>query len=121
MKDVEVFLKEYENATNSHKFEKVKPFIDKNATYWFSDGVHEGIVDIEKAFVSTWKKVEDECYSITDVNIIVYEKNIAVCTYTFTWRGKINGIIKSGKGRGIEVLQKKSEKWVIMCEHLSTT
>lgn len=119
MKDVETFLKKYEDATNAHKFENVKPFIDKNATYWFSDGVHEGIEDIERAFVSTWEKVQDEHYTISEIKVVVYEENLAVCTYIYTWKGKIDGIVKSGKGKGVEVLQKKNKKWVIVHEHLS--
>ncbi len=51
------FLKDYEKASNSHDFKKVKPFIDENASYEFTDGSFKGIDEIQKAFEKTFDKI----------------------------------------------------------------
>lgn len=44
----------------------------------------------------------------------------AVCIYTFSWRGTVDGQIASGSGRGTNVLKKIDGSWHIVHEHLSS-
>ncbi|MEK6886741.1 MAG: nuclear transport factor 2 family protein [Nanoarchaeota archaeon] len=119
LEEVTAFLKEYEKAANSHVFDNVKPLISDDAVYWFSDGSHVGIEQIEKAFINTFNKIRDENYMIKDVKWLVLENNFAVCIYHFAWKGIVNGKFKEGHGRGTNVISKSSERWVIIHEHLS--
>jgi ketosteroid isomerase-like protein len=119
-KEVEAFLKSYETATNTHDFSNVKKLLSEDLVYWFSDGSFNSINDLERAFVSTWNKIQDEDYSINDVKWISLENNSAVCIYQFKWKGLINGKLQQGKGRGTNVLVKKNSKWYMIHEHLST-
>lgn len=52
LEEVNTFFKEYEVATNSHIFENVRPLIAEDAIYWFSDGTHVGISEIEDDFLN---------------------------------------------------------------------
>ena len=90
VEEVEKFMKEYERASNSHDFDKVRNLMFKDAIYWFSDGSHVGIDEIEKAFVKTFNKIKNENYTIKNVNWIVLEEGSAVCTYNFHWKGQVN-------------------------------
>jgi len=117
--DAKQVMKEYELASNSHNFENVKNLIAEDAVYWFSDGSHIGIDEIEKAFVKTFNKIKNEIYTIKNINWIVLEGNYAVCTYNFYWKGQINGKLEEGSGRGTNVLSKRNGKWQIIHEHLS--
>ena len=119
LEEVNAFLKEYEVATNSHVFYNVRPLISENAVYWFSDGTHIGIKEIENAFTKTFNKIQDEVYSIKDVKWISLESNSAVCIYKFHWRGTVDGKPKEGNGRGTNVLRKINGKWLMVHEHLS--
>jgi ketosteroid isomerase-like protein len=119
LEEVNVFLKEYEVATNSHVFDNVRPLITEDAVYWFSDGTHVGIKEIEDAFTKTFNKIQDEVYTIKDVKWISLGSNSAVCIYKFYWRGTVDGKPKEGNGRGTNVLRKLNEKWMMAHEHLS--
>jgi ketosteroid isomerase-like protein len=114
------FLKTYEAATNSHDFDNVAPLIDKDAVYWFSDGSFEGIEAIREAFIATWTKIKDEKYSINNVRWFTSSDDTAVCVYDFSWQGSVDGVQKSGSGRGTNVLVHKSGGWLMLHEHLST-
>lgn len=119
MKELEQFLKEYEARTNNHHFDNVAELIDENAIYWFSSGSFEGIKSIRNAFESTWEKIQNEAYSISDLNWLVTGERHAVCIYTYHWKGMIDGVEREGRGRGTNVVVKKENKWVIIHEHLS--
>ena len=115
----EEFLKAYERATNSHDFSKVAPLIDDDAIYWFSDGSFEGIDAIKEAFENTWGKVKDEVYEIKSVRWLAKSDTIAICVYEFFWQGYVDGVKKSGNGRGTNVLVNTNGSWQITHEHLS--
>jgi uncharacterized protein (TIGR02246 family) len=118
-KEVESFLRKYEDACNSHDFSNVRGLLADDAVYWFSNGSYIGTDEIEKAFVTTWNKIKDETYSISDVRWISLDENSAVCTYQFTWKGIIDGKPQQGTGRGTNVLIKHESQWSIIHEHLS--
>ena len=116
----ERFFKKYEVATNTHDFANVVPLLAHNATYWFSDGAHNGIVEIEQAFKKTWRKIIDEQYEISNVRWVIKTPDVAVCKYHFSWKGKINGKTASGKGVGTNVMKRMRGSWKMIHEHLSS-
>lgn len=119
-KELEKFLKAYEERSNTHDFKNVKPLIAPHALYWFSDGTHEGINAIEKAFTKTWNKIQDETYRIKNVRWLIASSNVGVCVYDFHWSGKVNGKKQSGRGRGTNIIVKRGKKWQMIHEHLSS-
>jgi predicted ester cyclase len=118
--DLTEFMKAYEKANNSHIWSNVEPFITNNATYWFTDGSFSGIGEIKGAIQSTFDKIQDETYTISDIQWIVRSDAIAVCAYTFHWEGTVGGVKKNGSGRGTNVLVKNNDTWQIAHEHLSS-
>ncbi|HVY72798.1 MAG TPA: nuclear transport factor 2 family protein [Candidatus Paceibacterota bacterium] len=117
--EVRSFLKQYEKATNSHEFKNVAPLIHPKAVYWFTDGTFAGRKQIGKAFVETWDSIQNEIYSISKVKIVAYTPASATVSYIFNWKGKVKGKLKSGSGRGTNVLLKEKGKWSVIHEHLS--
>jgi ketosteroid isomerase-like protein len=113
------FMQAYEQATNSHNFDQVVTLVDKQAVYWFSDGNFEGATEIRKAFEAAWQSIPDEVYDITNVRWLAATYEAAVCIYDFSWRGTINGVKKSGGGRGTNALKRIDGNWQIVHEHLS--
>lgn len=113
------FMQAYEAANNSHIWANVAPMIAKNATYWFTDGSYTGIDEIRQAVETTFEKLQDEVYAISDVKWPIVTENVAVCTYCFSWRATIDGILHSGKGRGTNALEKRNGSWQVVHEHLS--
>jgi len=118
--DLTEFIKAYEKANNSHIWSNVEPFIADNATYWFTDGSFSGIEEIKGAIKSTFDKIQDETYTISDVQWPTQSDSIAVCTYIFHWEGTVDGVKRSGSGRGTNVLVKNNVAWQIVHEHLSS-
>jgi ketosteroid isomerase-like protein len=119
MEEAKEFLKRYETATNSHDFDKVAPLLANDAVYWFSDGSLKGVAAIREAFEKTWNIVRDEAYKIVNISWVLASPTNAVCIYEFQWQGKVDGIQKSGKGRGTNVMSKGSAGWQMLHEHLS--
>lgn len=119
MKELEDFLKQYEVATNSHKFDNVQSLVAVDAVYWFSDGSFEGHATIREAFEKTWATVKNEVYKIVNVRWVAESDSVAVCIYEFQWRGEIDGIEQSGVGRGTNAMSKIGGAWQMVHEHLS--
>jgi len=114
------FIKAYEIANNSHVWANVAPFVAPNATYWFTDGSFSGIAEIQSAVQHTFDKIQDEVYTISNVQWPVQSDLVAVCTYAFHWQGTVDGSRHSGSGRGTNVLSKnQAGAWQIVHEHLS--
>jgi ketosteroid isomerase-like protein len=120
IKSLKSFLKNYERCTNTHDFKNLRSLIATDASYWFSEANYQGIRAIEKAFVSTWKRIKNEKYTILSIRWLVITPSVAVCTYTFKWKGVVGGKSRSGKGKGTNVLVQKRGKWQIKHEHLSS-
>lgn len=118
-REVRDFLDLYERRTNTHDFEAVREFIDPDAVYWFSDGVHEGIREIQQAFEQTWDAIRDEVYSIEDVRWLTVDGDSASCIYTFHWKGTVDGQVETGSGRGTCIVHRHEGSWKIVQEHLS--
>jgi len=113
------FLKAYERAANSRVFAKVDPFIATDASFWFTNGMFNGKVAIKKAFEDTWKTIENESYSISNVQWIFSDRQTASCTYTFKSDGIVDGRRQTYEGKGTNILARIDGKWQIVHEHLS--
>ena len=117
--DLDVFVKEYESATNSHIVELVAPLIAKDATYWFTDGSYVGRDAICGALGRTFGLIQDETYEIQDVEWVAATDGAACFRYSFHWTGVVNGETRSGSGRGTNVVVKRDGSWKMLHEHLS--
>jgi ketosteroid isomerase-like protein len=113
------FVRAYEQATNSHDIANVAPLIAADAVYWFSDGSYRGRDAILAAIAQTFATIRDETYQIADLEWVATDSSLAVCRYRFSWTGIINGLPRSGSGRGTNVLIKTSGGWQMLHEHLS--
>lgn len=116
--ELTTFMQAYEQATNSHEFNQVALLVDKDAVYWFTEGGFEGVAEIRKAFEAAWRSIPDEAYNITDIRWLAASYEAAACVYNFSWRGTINGVKKSGGGRGTNALKRINGNWQIVHEHL---
>jgi uncharacterized protein (TIGR02246 family) len=118
--ELTAFMTRYERATNSHDIDRVAPLIAEDATYWFSDGSHQGLAAIRGAIERTFATIQDEVYRIEDLEWIVLAADHAVCRYRFFWRGVVDGRPRSGQGRGTNVIVRRDDgAWRMQHEHLS--
>jgi ketosteroid isomerase-like protein len=117
--ELNAFMTRYERANNSHDITRVAPMIDEGATYWFSDGSHRGHSEITAAIERTFSTIQDEVYEIKDLDWVVTAPDHAVCRYSFSWTGIVDGRPSSGQGRGTNVIVKRGGSWKMQHEHLS--
>jgi len=113
-------MRRYEQATNRHDFDQVAPLIADDATYWFTEGSYRGIDAIRAAIERTFATILDEVYEVGDLEWVAVANDLAVCRYTFSWRGVIDGRPASGQGRGTNVVVRRDGTWIMQHEHLST-
>ena len=118
-KDLENFMKTYEQVANKRNFDLIEPFIANDALFWFSDGAFKGIKQIRSAFENTWRNLQDEVYTISEVNWLIQTDTSAVCIYKFLSESTFQDQRVSFRGRGTNVLSKIDGKWQITHEHLS--
>lgn len=109
----------YKIEINSHDFNRLEPLISKDCKFWFSSGTYEGIVSTRQAFERTWGIIQNETYTVSDVNWICEGDHSAVCTFTFHWIGDVDGERLSGTGRGTSCFRLEDKTWKIIHEHLS--
>ena len=119
LRSLNLFIQEYERATNTHDFNQVRPLIKWDAVYFFSDGVFRGIDEIEAVFNRNWNTIQDETYRITDVEWLSYSDTMATCIYHYYWRGYYKGEEREGRGRGTNIMVKEDGEWKMIHEHLS--
>lgn len=48
--ELDTFLEVYEKAANSCDFDNVAPLVAKSAVFWFTDGSHDGIKNIQRSW-----------------------------------------------------------------------
>jgi ketosteroid isomerase-like protein len=113
------FMAAYQQAASSHDLDRVMRMIAADATYWFTDGSYRGLAEIRAAIEQTFAVIQDEVYEISDLQWAVLAAEHAVCHYRFWWRGIVDGQIRSGQGRGTNVLVLQDGMWKIKHEHLS--
>lgn len=51
---------------------------------------------------------------------LLIRPDAAVCRYRFTWRGVVDGVKKTGLGRGTNVLEKRDGRWLMVHEQLTS-
>jgi ketosteroid isomerase-like protein len=96
----------------------VAPLIADDATYWFSDGSHQGLKEITEAIERTFSTIQDEVYEVNDLDWVVLTADHAVCRYRFHWRGMVDGRPRTGQGRGTNVIVRRDGTWKMQHEHL---
>jgi ketosteroid isomerase-like protein len=116
--DLTEVMREYERANNTHHVENVLPFIAADASYWFSDGSHQGRDKIRLAIQATFDAIQD--YVIDDLTWVVVRSDAAVCRYRFSWTGIVKGESRSGIGRGTNVFIRPDGRWLIVHEQLTS-
>ena len=109
----------YGEVINLHDFDQLAPMIAADCQFWFSSGTYRGLAETRAAFERTWGIIREEHYAIADVAWLVSTGDAAACTYTFSWRGLIDGEPREGRGRGTTVLRREADGWKIVHEHLS--
>jgi ketosteroid isomerase-like protein len=117
--ELDTFLKAYEQAANSRVFSQVAPFIADDASFWFTNGQFSGKAAIQQAFEDTWANIQDETYTISDIQWIVRDSRVAACTYAFKSDGMINGKRQVYEGHGTNVIHRIAGQWQVVHEHLS--
>lgn len=117
--DLDHLLKDYEEANNSHDWTNVEPFVHPDASYFFTDGTFTGIDEVKQAVSDTFARIQNETYSVSDIEWVVAGEDVAVCRYSFHWKGVVDGKETEGAGRGTNVWKKTDGKWQIIHEHLS--
>lgn len=117
--ELETFLKAYEKAANSRDFNDVAPFIADDAVFWFTNGEFKGKFAIRQAFEDTYASIQNETYTISDVEWVAVDHHMAVCIYKFKSDGLVNGKHQIYKGKGSNTLKRIDDSWYIVHEHLS--
>lgn len=113
-------LAKYEIEINKHNFELLKPLISHDCKFWFTSGTYVGLEQTRAAFKKTWAMIKEEVYTLTEVDWTADSDSAAVCTYTYHWKGLIEGQQREGKGRGTSCFRKETDGWKIIHEHLSS-
>lgn len=80
----------YGARINDHDFDALADLIATDASFWFSEGSFTGPA-IRAAFERTWARIADERYWLEDLLWIAGDARAAACTYTFHWRGTVEG------------------------------
>jgi len=117
--DVKESLEAYINATNTHQFEQVKKYLSKNAIFMFSDDTCTNMNDIQRYFEQAWATIEQEVYSISNVNWLYIHDTSATCTYIYHYEGYKKGQFVKGSGRATNVFVRDEGAWQLIHEHLS--
>lgn len=118
-RELDTFLDAYEEAANSRDFAKVEPFIGDEAVFWFTNDLYAGKAEIQKAFNDTWGDIQDETYTISNVQWVARNYWVSSCIYTFTSDGIVNSKRQVYTGKGTNVLARQRGSWRIVHEHLS--
>lgn len=115
----EATFEAYIGATNTHDFNVVAPLIANPAIYWFRDKDDRGLDAVRQSFNRTWSIVEDEVYSVHDVQWLVRDWRAAVVVYGYCWTGRIEGRARWGGGLATNVLSNSDGRWAVVHEHLT--
>jgi len=120
MRTAQDALAAYADRINEQDFDLLTDLIAPDATFWFSDGTHQGIAAIRAAFEATWAAMgRDEHYWLDQLEWIADGESAAACLYRFNWKTLRDGEPLSGSGRGTTVLRRVGDHWWIVHEHLS--
>lgn len=118
-RELDTFLQAYEEAANSRDFNKVSPFITEDASFWFTNGQFTGKKAIKQAFEDTWHNIQDEKYTLSEVNWTAKNYWVSACTYKFKSDGIVDGTRQLYEGHGTNIVKRIAGRWRIVHEHLS--
>lgn len=90
-------------ATNTHDFGHVERVLAPDAVYFFGDATCIGVSEVRGYFERTWAMIPDETYWAEDIQLAARSEDTAVATYTYHWRGTIDGQERCGAGRATNV------------------
>jgi ketosteroid isomerase-like protein len=96
----------------------VADLIHDEAIFIFTEGTFRGKSEIAEAFQRTFQTIQNEQYTISNLEWLVITDKIAACIYNYHWQGVVKGQEMSGGGRGTTILQKSANGWQIIHEHL---
>ncbi len=114
------FLKAFETASGTRSFANVKDMIHPNALFRFNDGDYRGFEAVRAAFERTWAyDVEDERYTLSNIEVMNVDTHSATATFTFTWSGHGPDGPFNIVGRGTTLLVHHQGRLKILVEHLS--
>ncbi|WOO41386.1 glyoxalase superfamily protein [Rubellicoccus peritrichatus] len=114
----EALLREYESQLTLQDWKAVECMIHDQAVFIFTERTYRGKKAIAQAFQKTFSLIQDETYSIENLNWLAKTDSMACCEYIYKWTGLIDGQKASGEGRGSSVLVREDDKWLIIEEHL---
>lgn len=114
------FIADYKTALASQNWKVVEPLIHPDCCVTFSTGsVHKGIEAIKAAYEKNFALIKNEGYLMTDVDWLVANPSIAAYTFSYSWKGIINGQQAGGKGRGTAVIVLENNCWQLLAEQLT--
>jgi ketosteroid isomerase-like protein len=117
--ELDAFMAEYGECANVRDLGRWRELVAEDATYWFTDGSFEGIDAIVAAVQRTYEAIQDEVYTISDVEWVCASGDSAVARYRFRWTGFVAGEKRGGQGRGTNAMVKRDGRWQMVHEHLS--
>lgn len=113
------FVEQYEAALATQDWTVVAPLISEEARVVFSDGsLHGGKDAIRTAYQRNFAAIKNEDYGIENVHWLIETSDSAAYMFDFYWSGIVHGSEASGSGRGIAVLARKDDRWVLVAEQL---
>jgi ketosteroid isomerase-like protein len=112
-------LQKYSEVINRHDFDLIEPLLSQECSFWFSSGTFTGLAQARKAFEKTWAAIQNEVYTITDINWLIDSESAAICTYSFHWEGIVRDERRAGSGRGTSCFRVETSDWKLVHEHLS--
>ena len=115
----ENFVQRYEQALATQDWTVVDPLVEDDACVTFSTGaVHIGKPAIRHAFEQNFSAIEDEVYRISNIHWVDRNNETAIYLFDFAWKGRIDGELANGGGRGTCVLRRRDNGWRLLIEHL---
>ncbi|MBX7210368.1 MAG: nuclear transport factor 2 family protein [Verrucomicrobiaceae bacterium] len=111
-------LSAYVEALNTHSWDRIAPHVAEDAVFIFTEATFTGHADAKAAFEKTFKLIENEVFSLHDIQWTVVTAEVASCHYEFRWKGLISGQEAAGGGRGTSILRKVDGRWLVAHEHL---
>jgi ketosteroid isomerase-like protein len=115
----EYFVRRYEAALASQRWNSVDPLMHDEVCVTFSTGaVHKGKAAVRRAYETNFAAIEDEQYHISNLHWVLQSESIAVYLFDFQWSGRIKGQEAQGSGRGTTVLVRGGGDWKLLVEHL---
>lgn len=114
----EAALANYVEKINTHSWTQIAPCVTQDAVFIFTEGTFIGHTAARAAFEKTFKLIENEVFSLHDIQWTAITNEMASCHYEFRWKGLISGQEAEGGGRGTTILRKVDGRWLIAHEHL---